>query len=80
MVTYDVKFREVSSPMDAYIMVVEAGDEELHLERKEKREEKEGQKENTQEATRPNPTFLQQQVQIHKDNMVSTFGMGNKMM
>ncbi len=59
--------------MDAYIMAVEAGDEEFNLERKGTGAKKEKEKENTKEVTRPNLNFLQQQLQIHDDKKVSTF-------
>ncbi len=40
MATYDTKSVEVSSPMDDYIVAVEAADRELNFEKQEKKENK----------------------------------------
>ncbi len=42
---YDVNLREMSTPMDTYIMVLEAGDKEFNLEGKEEEQNEEEVKE-----------------------------------
>ncbi len=73
MATYDVKSGELLSPMDAYILALEAGNAEFDLEQIGLEEEQEVKKGTTKEVARPNPNFFQQQLQIHANNMVSTF-------
>ncbi len=77
MTTFDAESGEVLPPMDTYITEMEAGDKELNLVRKEMDENKKGST-NTKENTRSNPMFLQQQLQIHDDDTVSTFWDGKQ--
>ncbi len=72
LATYDNKTSEVSSPMDAYIKENEEADKELNLE-KEVTKDKQGQANSQNNNSWPTPTALQQQVQTHSDNTVSTF-------
>ncbi len=69
---YDEKTGKVASPMDAYIAEVKDEDKELNLE-KEVAKEKEGKTNSKNTTMRPSPEILQQQMQIHNDDTVSTF-------
>ncbi len=72
LATCNEKTGEVSSWMDAYIAEVKDADKELNLENKAAKE-KEGKMNSKNTSTRTSLVILQQQLQIHDDDMVSTF-------